>query len=593
MAAQKKSMQDTTGKKAANTKAKKARVDASPKTDADQTKKKANSAETGQTVKHASGVALVSAECRGIAKIGGLADAVRDLAGALFALHCPVRVIMPWYAGLFGAKGLQESVCEFIANLTIRFAGKDESCALYRHCLPDGLPVYLIKSDRWFAGDYGSVYVDSAALGHGPFEDDATRFAFFSAAALECVRSLAEFTDVRVVHCHDWHSAVLLTLLCHDTRYAAVHARVKTLFTIHNLDYQGVRPWQGGTGSFESWFPGVYAQLMHKDLLASLSAPANGDCYNPMRAAIRCADMVSTVSPGYAREITLPDNPAAHFAGGRGLERDLAELAGRKRLPGILNGIDYAQHDPGKSPHPYSEDMPSWRQERLLGREEFVNTLPAWIDSLAKSHGAGFKNSSHLQAACKNFEPLLWKNRALFVAVTRVAQQKFGLLFSRMPDGRSLLEHFLDRPLALIVLGSGEFENALDALMERPNALFLNLFDAEAASRLYRVGDVFLMPSDFEPCGISQLISMRYACLPFVHDTGGLHDTVTHRETGFSYSGENLSAQQKSFLRLTDDILWFRENCIPEWTRMQERAMRARFSLPEQAAKYLELYAAL
>jgi starch synthase len=312
-----------------------------------------------------------------------------------------------------------------------------------------------------------------------------------------------------------------------------------------------------------------------------------------MRAAIKCADMVNTVSPTYAREITLPDNPSANFVGGRRLERDLHDLAGKKRLPGILNGITYDQYDPKQSAHPFDEDMPSWRQKRLLGREDFVNTMPAWIHSLAERHGAGLRNASRLKKAGANFEPLLWKNRALFVAVTRVARQKFGLLFSPMSDGRSLLEHFLDRPLALIVLGNGDLEHALDALMERPNALFLNLFDAEAANYLYRVGDVFLMPSDFEPCGISQLISMRYGCLPLVHDIGGLHDTVTHSETGFSYSGESLAAQQKSFLRLVDDILWFRENCVPEWTRMQERAMRARFTWQEQASKYLDLYAAL
>jgi len=534
-----------------------------------------------------SGIVFVAAECRGLAKIGGLGDVVRDLADAFVTMKHPARVIMPYYGQLVCAS-------EFVADLTVRFAGKDEKFSLHSTLLPDGTYVYLVKSGTWFEGGYGTVYVDSGRLGHGPFEDDATRFAFFSAAALECIRFVAAFADVHIVHCHDWHSAFLLTLLKYDLRYASVRTRVKTLFTIHNLDYQGVRPWQGGAdgrpGSFESWFPEVYRHLESEGRLADYSA---GGCYNPMRAAIAIADMVSTVSPSYAREITLPDNPASNFVGGRGLERDLAALAAQKKLPGILNGIDYAQHDPKKAAHPYDEDMPSWRQQRLLGREEFVDAIPSWVRSLADRHGYDFKNAGRALSACARFEPLLWKNRALFAAVTRIVPQKFGILFSRLSDGRTLLEHFLDRPLALIVLGNGELAGLLGALTERPNAIFLDLFDPEAATRLYQAGDVFLMPSDFEPCGISQLISMRYGCLPLVHDIGGLHDTVLHGETGFRYGGESLEEQQKTFLRLVDEILWLRENSPREWAAMQENAMRARFTWPKQAEKYLELYASL
>ena len=549
------------------------------------------------------GIVFAAAECRGLAKIGGLGDVVRDLAGALVDKGYPARVIMPYYEALpvkmksespDSAESLQ---AEFVAALRVRFAGRDEDFTLCRTVLPDNVPVYLIKSDIWFSGVYGAVYVDSGKLGHGPFEDDTTRFAFFSAAALECIRSLADFADVRVVHCHDWHTAFLLTLLKYDPLYASLHVRLKTLFTIHNLDYQGARPWQGcpdgRPGSFESWFPEVFRRIQDTGDCALYSSPYDAGCFNPMRAAIKTAGMVSTVSPSYAREITQPDVPARNFVGGRGLEGDLAVLAENGRLPGILNGIDYAQHDPGKAVHPYDADMPSWRQNRRLGREEFIAGLPSWIEALAEKHGAGFRNSSRLVSALGNFEPPLWKNRALFTAVTRVATQKFGLLFSRMPDGRNLLEHFLDRPLALIVLGSGELEGALNALTERPNALFLDLFDAETAARLYQVGDVFLMPSDFEPCGISQLISMRYGCLPLVHDIGGLHDTVRHGETGFVYSGGSLAEQQKAFLRLTDDILWFRENSPDEWASMQENAMRTRFTWSEQAEKYLEIYSSL
>ncbi len=535
-------------------------------------------------------ILFVAAECRGMAKIGGLGDVVRDLAATFHGMGRAVSVVMPYY-------GVLECSSEEIAVFDVPFAGKSWKAGLHRSVLPDGVTVWLISSEEWFGGPYRTVYVDSSQLGHGPFEDDATRFAFFSAAVLERLEAGPEFSGVEVLHCHDWHTGPLLTLLEHEQRHAELRKRLKTVFTIHNLDYQGSRPWQGmdggRPGSFGSWFPLVAGTLLNSGKAKEYEDPHNPACYDPMRAAVRLADMVTTVSPTYAREITMPDEPESNFVGGRGLEADLGTLATLGRLPGILNGIDYAQHDPKKLPVPYDVDMKDWRLRRIQGREAFVDGIPEWVRELAGRHGERFANREHVLEAVRHFEPLLWKNRTLFVAVTRTVAQKFGILLTGMKDGRTLLEHILDRPLALIVLGSGDLEHWLDALMQRPNALFLNLFDAGAATRLYGAGDVFLMPSDFEPCGISQMISMRYGCLPLVHDIGGLHDTVIHGETGFTYGGGSLQAQQKTLLSLVDDVVWLRENRAQRWAGMQEKAMRARFAWTTQAERYLEIYSSI
>ncbi len=546
--------------------------------------------QTGQNGIVQGAILFVAAECRGMAKIGGLGDVVRDLAATYRMMGQDVSVIMPLY-------GILECQAEQMAEYAVSFAGKSWNTGLFKTTLPDGVPVWLVSQPDWFDGTYRTVYVDSSRLGHGPFEDDATRFAFFSAAVAEIVKSNEGFSSVRVLHCHDWHTGPLLTLLAHEKRYTELRSRLKTVFTIHNLDYQGSRPWQGmeggRPGSFGSWFPALCGSLLNSGKAELYADPNNPSCYDPMRAAIRLADMVTTVSPTYAREITMPDEPESNFVGGRGLESDLGTLAAAGRLPGILNGIDYSQHDPKQLEVPYDADMDGWRQKRILGRERFVDGIPGWVRALAEKHGPRFANRERILDAVAHFEPLLWKNRALFVAVTRTVAQKFGILFSGMKDGRTLLEHILDRPLALIVLGTGELDGWLDSLMQRPNALFLNLFDAAAATRLYGAGDVFLMPSDFEPCGISQLISMRYGCLPLVHDIGGLHDTVAHGETGFIYGGGSLHAQQKTLLSLVDDVIWLRENRSGRWAEMQEKAMRTRFAWPTQAERYLQLYASI
>lgn len=547
----------------------------------------ATSKKTGKTGSGEGSILFVAAECRGMAKIGGLGDVVRDLAATFLKMGKSVSVIMPFY-------GVLDCQASQVAEYNIEFAGSSWKASLAKTALPDGVPVWLVAQPDWFEGMYRTVYVDSSRLGHGPFEDDATRFAFFSAAVAEILKENAEFSSLRVLHCHDWHTGPLLTLLAHEKRYAQLYKKLKTVFTIHNLDYQGSRPWQGmedgRPGSFGSWFPALCGSLLNNGAAQRYSDPHTPSCYDPMRAAIRIADMVTTVSPTYAHEITLPDEPESNFVGGRGLESDLAELAAAGRLPGILNGIDYSQHDPKRLEVPYDLDTGDWKKKRTLGREGFIDGIPDWVRGLAEKHETRFANRERVLESLRHFEPLLWKNRALFVAVTRTVAQKFGILFSKMKDERTLLEHILDRPLALIVLGTGDLDHWLDSLMQRPNALFLNLFDAAAATKLYGAGDVFLMPSDFEPCGISQLISMRYGCLPLVHDIGGLHDTVSHGETGFIYGGGSLQAQQKNLLSLVDDVIWLRENRPARWDRMQEAALETRFTWPTQAERYLALY---
>ncbi len=285
---------------------------------------------------------MAAAECRGVAKVGGLADVVFDLSTRLAAGQNEVLVVLPYYADLpLAVSGRAEVRLDFL----VRFEGAPHPARL-RYAVVDGLEVHLIEADV-FSGEGAAVYVDSGKRGKGPFEDDARRFAFFSAAIWELVKHHEPFSRVQILHCHDWHTGLLPLLVHLDGRADSV----KTVFTIHNLDYQGTRPFDepyAPGASWRQWFPERWEALVRsgwKELVADPEAP---HCFNPLRSGIRCSDAVNTVSPTYALEITQPDDPKANFLGGRGLEDDLSLRKSEGRLWGILNGLDYELFDPSR-----------------------------------------------------------------------------------------------------------------------------------------------------------------------------------------------------------------------------------------------------
>jgi len=477
-------------------------------------------------------VLMASAECRGVAKVGGLADVVFDLSHRLVGAGHRVYVVLPLYADLRAPADL-----ETVAEVSVAFEGEATPARLLRAKV-DGLEVHLVDA-AVFRGDGGSVYVDSGRRGKGPFEDDARRFAFFSAAVWHLV-STATLPGVQVVHCHDWHVGLVPLLMRLDGR----QKDFRTVFTIHNLDYQGTRPLDepyAPGASWRQWFPERWASLQSSGLVSLIRDPAAPHCFNPLRCGIRVCDAVNTVSPTYAREITKADDPAANFFGGRGLEPDLKRRKAEGRLWGILNGLDYGANDPSRLKPPFTAESPDLPARRRTHREALLKGLPAAVAELETKHGKRFGNAARVKDHLAEFLRTA-TGRPLTVCVTRAVSQKLGLFVETLASGEPVSRAFLKTGTALLVIGTGELEEKLEPLNDEPGALFLQCFDAELAHRLYAAGDLFLMPSDFEPCGISQLMALRFGCLPIVHDRGGLPAAVEAVKPGFLFSGKTREA---------------------------------------------------
>jgi len=525
-------------------------------------------------------ILMASAECRGVAKVGGLADVVFDLSSRLRSRGHRVLVVLPLYGDSSGIPSKTEAVLDFL----IRFEGEPHQVRLHRTVF-NGLEIHLIEAFL-FQGDFSAIYVDSCTRGKGPFEDDARRFAFFSAAVWELVKHHKPFSRTQVVHCHDWHTGLIPLLVRLDGRTDSI----KTLFTIHNLDYQGTRPFDdpyAPGASWRQWFPERWDALDRSGWKTLIADPSAAQCFNPIRCGIRCADAVNTVSPTYAREIMQPDDPSANFLGGRGLEVDLALRNEEGRLSGILNGLDYKTFDPMRLNPPFGNETPDLVSRRKNHRDQLWKELPRLVDRLESKQGMRLGNSKRVRQHLSQFLQEA-QGLPLTVCVTRAVAQKLGLFTEDLAPGMPLYRAFLAQGTALLVLGTGELEDKLDLLNDEPTALFLQVFDADLANRLYSVGDFFLMPSDFEPCGISQLLSLRYGCLPLVHDRGGLHDTVQAGKTGFVFHGDTRDQAKEAFLRVTSEAV----RCLgtPGYEVLVRSAMAQRFEWTEAVADYEAVY---
>ena len=537
-------------------------------------------------------VLMAAVECRGLAKVGGLGDVVRDLSAALQNLGIPVRIVLPGYSQ---APAMNTPKFTEIAQFTVKFGQRADYPVTAALGEVDGVPVYLLRSPDFFGGPYGDIYIDSDRLGKGPFEDDAQRFAFFSAAVAAALHELPDFAGITAVHCHDWHTSTLLFLLKNDPRYQASGSRLHTVFTIHNLDYQGVRPFDlpdsHPYASFSGWFPELFEDLNNTGALAEISdlyAPI--PCYNPMRAGINLARRVNTVSRRYAEEITQADDPARNFIGGRGLEGDLRRRG--SHLSGILNGLDYVQNDPNRLQPPFDAGLPGWQADRAKHKTRLLENLPTLLRDMAARLGPGFKNSASVLAKIDQYQPASILDKPLIVAVTRAVRQKASILlepFSADQPG-SVMDEILKRDVTCIVIGTGELEKPLEALNASPNAWYLAAFDAGFANLLYQAGDLFLMPSDFEPCGISQMVAMRFGTLPIVPAVGGLSDTVTDMHSGFVYTGADRGQTRQALLATLDRALQCYTHDPQHWAAMQMEAMRARFAWRGSAEAYIHLY---
>ncbi len=498
-------------------------------------------------------------------KVGGIGDVLRDLPPALAASGCRVSVVTPAYGLLDSLPGTTR-----VQALHVPFAGAAEAVGLHRAVPPDGaadVAHYVLDHPLFSVCGRGQVYCNDGP--DRPFATDAGKFALFGAAVAEAFTAGA-FGDVDVVHLHDWHAAMVLVLAHGHPRYARLRA-THTVFTIHNLALQGVRPLAGDPSSLRTWFPGL---RVDPQAVTDRRWP---DTVNPMAAGIRLADAVSTVSPTYAREI-LQSNAVerAGFHGGEGLEADLRRVHQDGRLAGVLNGCTY--------PAPPVPEEARW-----------TTMLAAMSDEVLRFAGEDLTVRSAHFVASERLAALPAERPAMLVtSVGRITAQKVGLLRAPLRDGRPALDGVLDAlgdDGLLVALGTGdaELERFLTGVMgRRKGFVFLRGYSHRLPAALYAGGDLFLMPSSYEPCGISQMLAMRAGQPCLVHRVGGLADTVRDGVDGFAFGGATVGEQAESMVAAFERALTLRRTDADGWERIRRAAAGARFSWADSAAAYRE-----
>lgn len=467
-------------------------------------------------------ILFAASEVAPFIKTGGLADVAGSLPGALASLGHEVTVILPLYEKI--APKWRERMT-FVKHFTVPLSWRNAYCGIFR-LEKDGVTYWFVDNEYYF----------KRADLYGHF-DDAERFAFFSRAVVTAPVQMDWIPNV--IHCNDWQTALVpLYLAGGDSPMSGT----KTVFTIHNIEYQG----RYSRGILEDVF-GLNADFFHEKLLAYY-----GDI-NLMKGAIYAADYVTTVSPTYAKE--LHDPFYAH-----GLEGVIAENAWK--MQGILNGIDTALYDPRTDAAITAHFSP----DDLAGKKECKAALQ--------------------RIAGLNEDP----NVPIVACVSRLVPHKgFDMVAEVLWDIMGL-------DLQMVVLGTGEaryedtFRHAQQAFPGRFSAHIC--YSAELSSAIYAGADLFLMPSVAEPCGLSQIIAMRYGTLPLVRETGGLKDTVTACTgeegvgTGFAFASAN--AHDMHWV-LSEAVDLYRQSPLL-WADLMKNAMTADFGWSRSALEYEKIY---
>ena len=483
---------------------------------------------------------------------------MRDLPKALASEGWRASVATPSYGTLHRLTGTKR-----VGSVAVPFRGTQHEVEIWRLADASSVENIILHHELFAARGAGQIYYEKD--GDRPFATDANKFAFFCVAAACWIRSLDQKPDV--VHLHDWHAALYLPATKYLDGFEALR-NIRTVFTIHNLSYQGTRPLDDDESSLKAWFP-----QMDFDRSA-VSDPEHTHCINPMAAAIRLADRVSTVSPTYAQEICRPTNPDSGFIGGEGLESLLQEARDDGRLAGVLNGCFYGD-SPGR--------RPGW--QRLLGM--FEAQLHDW-------HAKDPANAAHKLALERLATLPKRRPPHVITSIGRLVAQKATLLLHPDSSGETPIERIarrLARNAVIVILGSGEAEyeaRLLDVAAKLPNLLFLRGYSEVLAGPVYHAGDLFLMPSSFEPCGISQMLAMRRGQPCVAHAVGGLRDTIRHGDTGFLFNGATPDAQADAFVEVTLKALALRAEDPVGWQNMRKAAAAARFDWALSAQQTIE-----
>ena len=473
-------------------------------------------------------IVFASAECAPFVKTGGQGDVAGSLPAALVRAGAEVIVMVPKYATI---KDEYKAQMEHFSDFYVSLGWRNEYCGLEK-LEHDGVTYMFIDNERYFARDYP----------YG-FFDDGERFAFFSKAITESLQHLPAGFECDILHCNDWQTALAPVFLREFYQGLPLYDRVKTVFSIHNVAFQG-----------------QFSDTVMEDILGVAHIPAAASqlrcdacSINYMLGALRYADAITTVSPTYANEIQTPEF-------GEGLDGVLRERS--YALQGILNGIDVAGFDPATDKRIAANYTVEDRSGKAVCKAKLQEELGLEVRD----------------------------DRPLMVMVTRLTRQK----------GMDLVMYALDRILAggvqVAVLGTGDrdYEDGLRYFQDKyPGTMAARIeFDPALSQRMYAAADMFLMPSKFEPCGLSQIIAMRYGTLPIVRETGGLKDTVqpynefTGEGTGFSFSNFNGDEMGDAVFRAAR-LFWDNRDA---WNQLVTQAMSQDFSWTRSADKYLDLY---
>ncbi len=476
-------------------------------------------------------VLFLSPEAVPFAKSGGLADVAGSLPEALKRLGADVRLVLPYYRmvreGNFEIRPL-------LNRLDIPFGNEKLPARIHECQLKSGVPVYLVDREDFY--DRPNLYGNA----RGDYYDNLERFSYYAHAALTVAAEISFRPSV--IHCHDWQTGLVPALRRGPYRDKGSFSNVRSVFTIHNLGYQGLFPAAKlpltGLSAKDDYHPGGVEYW---------------DKISLLKAGIVYSDAITTVSPRYAQEIQTAEY-------GMGMEGILS--ARRAVLHGILNGVDYSRWDPAKDPQisaPYtSKDVSG----KIHCKKSLINEM-GLDSSLAE-------------------KPLLGM-------ISRLdAQKGLDLLVE-------ILDDILSQEIGLVVLGSGDerIQEALQSAMQRyPGKVGLKIgFDEPLAHRIMAGVDIFLIPSRYEPCGLTQMYALKYGTVPVVRATGGLDDTIeqyskaTKEGNGFKFD----AFEAAPFLEAIQQALHIFQD-RSNWTNLMANGMKADFSWDRSAERYLELY---
>ena len=505
-------------------------------------------------------------------KVGGIGDVVRDVPKALAKRGLDVTVLTPAYgvfSGLPGAKKIGSSNVNFgTDNTSFDFyeipnnsSGKTvgkETKGSVRHI--------VIEHPLFSLCGTGQIYCDDPP--ERPFASDASKFSLLCTCAADMICNGA-LGDIDVLHLHDWHAAFLLILREFEPCFKKLK-EFHCVYTIHNLALQGIRPYDFDESSLHRWYP---ALQIEPDVLRDPRWP---ECINPMAIGIRLADKVHAVSPSYAEEILSPSNVEQRgLFGGEGLEADLRRAKNEKRLIGILNGCEYYRGGRSKKP----------RRDKLL--IHLRRQLRQWQKE--------DKSRRHIhQLAHSRIDRITESGKILVTSIGRLTEQKIGLMRQKTRDGKPSLHQVLEELAGngtLIMLGSGDpaiEEFLFDTAKQFESFLFVRGYSDQLSEALYRSGDLFFMPSSFEPCGISQMLALRAGQPCLVHHVGGLRDTVAEGETGFVFTGENPVEQASELVSTFARALAVFQQYPARWQTLRDTAAAQRFRWSDSVSSYIK-----